>query len=199
MGKRSFGRSNAFVKGEGIMLEIRFHGRGGQGAVTCTELIAKAAIAEGKYAQAFPSFGAERRGAPVTAFLRISDIPIRIRQNIYEPDVVVVLDPTLLGPSVTKGLKKDGFIITNSPKTPTEVKKEYNFEQKVATIDATKIALDTIRLPITNTTMLGAVIKATQIVNLEALVEVLKERFGRLAERNQKAMERAFRETKLTE
>ncbi|HEC49808.1 MAG TPA: pyruvate synthase, partial [Candidatus Desulfofervidus auxilii] len=80
------------------MLEIRFHGRGGQGAVTCTELIAKAAIAEGKYAQAFPSFGAERRGAPVTAFLRVSDRPIRIRQNIYEPDVIVVLDPTLLGP-----------------------------------------------------------------------------------------------------
>ena len=179
------------------MLEIRFHGRGGQGAVTCTELIAKAAIAEGKYAQAFPSFGAERRGAPVTAFLRVSDRPIRIRQNIYEPDVIVVLDPTLLGPGVSKGLKKNGFIITNSPKTPTEVKKEYDFKQKVATVDATKIALDTIRLPITNTTMLGAVIRATQIVSLESLAEVLEERFGRLAKRNQQAMERAFTETKI--
>ncbi len=180
------------------MLEVRFHGRGGQGAVTCTELVAKAAIAEGKYAQAFPSFGAERRGAPVMAFLRVSDEPIRIRQKIYEPDVVVVLDPTLLGlASVVEGLKENGLIIANSPKTPQELQKEYGFKQKVATVDATKIALDTLRLPITNTTMLGALVKATQVVSMEALIEALKERFGRLAERNRLAMERAFQETKI--
>ena len=180
------------------MLEVRFHGRGGQGAVTCTELVAKAAIAEGKYAQAFPSFGAERRGAPVMAFLRVSDEPIRIRQKIYEPDVVVVLDPTLLGlPSVVEGLKEDGLIIANSPKTPQELQKEYGFKQKVATVDATKIALDTLRLPITNTTMLGALVKVTQVVSMEALTEALQGRFGRLAERNRIAMERAFQETKM--
>ncbi|MCD6320444.1 MAG: pyruvate ferredoxin oxidoreductase subunit gamma [Candidatus Desulfofervidaceae bacterium] len=182
------------------MLEIRFHGRGGQGAVTCAELVAKAAIAEGKYAQAFPSFGAERRGAPVMAFLRVADEPIRLRQKIYTPDVVVVLDPTLLGlPSVVEGLKEDGLIITNASKSPETIKKEYGFKQKVAAVDATKIALDTLRLPITNTTMLGALIKRTQIVGMEALSEALEERFGRLAERNKAAMERAFKEIKIME
>jgi len=182
------------------MLEIRFHGRGGQGAVTCTELVAKAAIAEGKYAQAFPSFGAERRGAPVMAFLRVADKPIRLRQKIYTPDVVVVLDPTLLGlPSVVEGLKEDGLIITNATKSPEEIQKEYGFKQKVAAVDATKIALDTLRLPITNTTMLGALIKATKIVGIEALSEALVDRFGRLAGRNKAAMEKAFKETKIME
>jgi pyruvate ferredoxin oxidoreductase gamma subunit len=180
------------------MLEIRFHGRGGQGAVTCAELMAKAAIAEGKCAQAFPSFGAERRGAPVMAFLRISDGPIRIRQQIYEPDVVVVLDPTLLRlAGVFEGLKKEGIIIINSPQSPEVVQKEYKFKQEVASVDATKIALDTLRLPITNTTMLGAVVKATKIVKMESLAQALEGRFGRLAERNKKAMEKAFEETKL--
>ncbi|MDL1956679.1 MAG: pyruvate ferredoxin oxidoreductase subunit gamma [Candidatus Desulfofervidus auxilii] len=182
------------------MLEIRVHGRGGQGAVTCTELIAKAAIAEGKYAQAFPSFGPERRGAPVMAFIRVSDVPIRVRQRIYKPDVIVVLDDSLLGlPGVIDGLKENGVIVVNSPKSPEELKKEYKFKQKVATVDATKIALDTLRVPITNTTMLGALVKATDVVSIEALAETLKERFGRLAQRNQEAMERAFNETKIME
>ncbi len=182
------------------MLEVRFHGRGGQGAVTCTELIAKAAIAEGRYAQAFPSFGAERRGAPVMAFLRVDEGPIRMRQKIYEPDVVVVLDPTLLSlPSVKEGLKDKGLVVANYHKLPQDLQKEFGFKQRVATVDATKIALDILRLPITNTTMLGALVKATNLVGLEALFEALEERFGRLAERNRAAMERAFNETKVME
>jgi len=182
------------------MLEIRIHGRGGQGAVTCTELVAKAAIAEGKYAQAFPSFGPERRGAPVMAFIRVANKPIRVRQKIYKPDVIVVLDDSLLGLSgVIDGLKEDGIIIVNSSKSPEELKNEYKFKQKIATVDATKIALDTLRVPITNTTMLGALIKATNVVSIEALKDAIKERFGRLAERNQEAMENAFKETKIME
>lgn len=105
------------------MIEIRFHGRGGQGAVTSAELLALAAIEEGKYAQAFPSFGPERRGAPVLAFCRISDEPIKIRANIYEPDIVVVLDASLLKiVNVASGLKPEGILVTTSNNSPEKVK-----------------------------------------------------------------------------
>src|SRR3990170_311735 len=105
------------------LIEIRFHGRGGQGSVTCAELLALAAIGEGKYAQAFPSFGPERRGAPVVAFCRISDQPIRIRANVYEPDIVMVLDSTLLKlVNVAAGMKQKGLIVTTSQDTPEKVR-----------------------------------------------------------------------------
>ncbi|MBI4188556.1 MAG: pyruvate ferredoxin oxidoreductase subunit gamma [Chloroflexi bacterium] len=183
------------------LLEIRWHGRGGQGAVTSAELVARAAINEGKYAQAFPSFGPERRGAPVLAFNRIhNDQPIRIRAEITEPDVVVVLDPGLLSVSkVTSGLKDNGIIIINTKKTAGQLRTELALKGRMATVDATKIARELLGVPIVNTTMIGALLKVTNIVKLESLTEPLEARFGRLAERNFKAMTRAYQETLIGE
>jgi pyruvate ferredoxin oxidoreductase gamma subunit len=178
------------------LIEIRWHGRGGQGAVTSTELLAQAAISEGKYAQAFPSFGPERRGAPVQAFNRIdSKAPVRIRADITEPDVVVVLDPSLLDKvNVTSGLKKGGPVIINTRKTAKEIKKEFGIKYPVATVNATKIAREVLGVPIVNTTVLGAVIKLTGIVKKESVHAPLEKRFGRLGERNIQAMETAYKE-----
>ncbi len=183
------------------LIEIRWHGRGGQGAVTSAELIAQAAISEGKYAQAFPSFGPERRGAPVQAFNRIdSREPVRIRADIYEPDVVVVLDPGLLSiVNVTSGLKKNGMVIINTRKTASQIKSEFNMKHPVVTVNATKIAREQLGVPIVNTTMLGALIKATGAINKESILAPLEKRFGRLGERNIKAMETAYKEAVIEE
>lgn len=183
------------------IIEIRWHGRGGQGAVTSAELIARAAIDEGKYAQAFPSFGPERRGAPVLAFDRISDnAPIRIRSEIIEPDVVVVLDPSLLRiVNVTSGLKEKGILVLNTRRSLEDIAPEFSGKWKVATVNATKIARELLGVPIVNTTMLGAVLKATGAVKSESLFEPLKDRFGRLAERNINAMKTAYDETRIKE
>ncbi|HOJ52532.1 MAG TPA: pyruvate ferredoxin oxidoreductase subunit gamma [Syntrophales bacterium] len=179
------------------MIEIRWHGRGGQGAVTSVELLALAAIAEGKYAQGFPSFGPERRGAPVMAFNRVADKPIKIRSGIYEPDVVVVLDPSLMGlVNVLEGLKKEGLLIVNTAKSPEEIRKQLNYQGRMATVDATTIAREELGVPIANTTMIGAVIKATGVVSVDAVKEPVEERFGRLADRNIKAMKRAYQNLK---
>jgi len=183
------------------LLEIRWHGRGGQGAVTSAELLARAAISEGKYAQAFPSFGPERRGAPVLAFDRVdARKPVRVRADIAEPDVVVVLDPGLLPiANVTSGLKKDGLVIINTRKTTAEIRSEFGIKGKLATVDATKIAREKLGVPIVNTTMLGALIKATGVVKLESLKEPIEKRFGRIAERNITAMKQAFEDTIIEE
>ena len=182
------------------MIEVRFHGRGGQGAVTSAELVALAAIAEGKYAQAFPSFGPERRGAPVQAFVRISDEPIRIRAEIHKPDAVVVLDPGLLRiVNVTSGLKENGTAIINTKRSAVDIKSEFGIEQRLATVDATTIARDTLGVPITNTTMVGALVKATELVKLDSMIEPLRHRFDRLAERNIKAMKSAYEQTLIKE
>jgi len=183
------------------IIEIRWHGRGGQGAVTSAELLARAAISEGKYAQAFPSFGPERRGAPVLAFVRISTKePIRIRAEIAQPDVVVVLDPGLLTiANVTSGLKENGIAVINTKKSAEQLRKEFGIKGSVATVDATNIARETLGVPITNTTMIGAVLRAAGVVKLESLIEPLNDRFGRLAERNIKAMQRAYEETLIKE
>lgn len=179
------------------MLEIRWHGRGGQGAVTSAELLARAAIDEGKYAQAFPSFGPERRGAPVMAFDRVSDnAPIRIRAEITEPDVVAVLDSTLLHVvDVTSGLKASGTLIINTARPIEEVAAEYENKWRLALIDATKIAKELLGVNIVNTTILGALLKASGVVKVDSLIEPLNDRFGRLAERNIEAMKKAFQET----
>jgi pyruvate ferredoxin oxidoreductase gamma subunit len=179
---------------EKSLTEIRWHGRGGQGAVTSTELLAQAAVSEGKYAQAFPSFGPERRGAPVQAFNRIdTKAPVKIRADITEPDVVVVLDPSLLDKvKVTAGLKKGGPVIINTRKTAKEIKSEFGIKYPVATINANKIAREVLGVPIVNTTMLGAVIKITGIIKKESIHAPLEKRFGRLGERNIKAMETAY-------
>ena len=182
------------------ILEIRWHGRGGLGAVTSAELVARAAISEGKYAQSFPSFGPERRGAPVIAFLRISNEFIRTRTPIDEPDVVVVLDPGLLhAVDVTSGLKKSGKIVINSRKPPTELKSEFGFQWPVAAVNATAIAKETIGVPITNTAVIGALLKVTEAVKLDSVVEQLHERFGARASGNIEAMKRACQETVIEE
>jgi pyruvate ferredoxin oxidoreductase gamma subunit len=184
----------------GNMLEVRWHGRGGMGAVTAGELLAKAAIREGKYAQSFPNFGSERRGAPVMAFLRISDEAIRIRTNVYNPDVVVVLDPTLARiVDITAGLKDDGVIIINSAKSAAQIVTEFGFKCRVATVNATRIAREAIGLPITNTTMIGAFMKVTGAVGYASVEEELKERFGKRADGNIAAMKQAYSETVIKE
>jgi len=186
---------------EKSLIEIRWHGRGGQGAVTSAELLAQAAISEGKYAQAFPSFGPERRGAPVQAFNRVDkQEPVRIRADITDPDFVVVLDPSLLGKvNVTSGLKKDGVVIINTKKTINEIKSEFKISYHIATVNATKIAREVLGVPIVNTTMLGAVIKVTDIIKKESAHAPLEKRFGRLGERNIKAMETAYEQVAIEE
>jgi len=182
------------------LLEIRWHGRGGLGAVTSAELVARAAINEGKYAQSFPSFGPERRGAPVIAFLRISDEFIRTRTAIDEPDIVTVLDPGLLRVvDAASGLKTDGKIIINSRKSPAELKSEFGYKWPVAAVDATKIARETIGMPITNTAMIGALLRVTEAVKLDSVVDQLHERFGARAAGNIEAMKRAYKETVIEE
>ena len=181
--------------------EIRWHGRGGQGAVTSAELVAQAAISEGKYAQAFPSFGPERRGAPVLAFNRINpDEPIRRRAEVDQPDVVLILDPSLLSIlNATAGLKEGGTVIINTRKSAEQVRKDFGIKARLALVDADTIAQESLGVNIVNTTMLGAMIKATRVISPESMKEPLEKRFGRLAERNIKAMERAIKETKIGE
>ncbi len=181
------------------MIEIRFHGRGGQGAVTSAELMAQTAIGSGKYAQAFPSFGPERRGAPVTAFLRISDQPIRIREKVYTPNVVVVLDPTVM--NVTKvdaGLADSGFLIINSAHPVEGIRKQYGFKQTIATVDALSIALEVLKVPITNTVMMGALSKVMGVATPDQVREPLLHRFGpALGPKNLEAFQRAYDTTKV--
>jgi len=178
------------------MFEIRLHGRGGQGAVTSAELVAEAAINEGKYAQAFPSFGPERRGAPVRAFIRVDTEPIRLRNEVEEPDVVMVLDPTLTSVvNVLEGLKDKGIVIVNTSKSGAEIKKELGIQCRVATVNATKIASETIGRPIANTTMIGALVKTTGLIDVGSLREVFAHRFGKLGEKNFASCKRAFEET----
>ena len=166
--------------------------------MTSAELLALAAISEGKYAQAFPSFGPERRGAPVVAFCRISDEPIRIRANISEPDIVVVLDASLLKiVNVAAGLKPQGVLVTTSKDDAAKVKEQLKLKQRLAVVDAAKIAMEVLGLPITNTTLLGSLVKAVEVVKKESFVHPLKERFGRIAEKNLSAFERAYQTTVL--
>ncbi len=185
------------------MLEIRFHGRGGQGAVTSAELLALAAIEEGKVAQSIPAFGPERRGAPVLAFARISppDEPIRVRTPVTRPDVSVVLDSGLLRVvDVTEGMKEGGLLIINSSKSPEELRAEFDLKDyPMALVDATSIAREVLGLPITNTTMVGALVRATGVVEVDSLVGPFNERFGRLAEKNLEVMRRAYEETRVEE
>ena len=183
------------------MLEIRFHGRGGQGAVTSAELLATAAISKDIYAQAFPSFGPERRGAPVVAFCRLDDKKINIRAKVYNPDTVIVLDPGLLSLiNPTEGMKEGGTLVLNSKKTPEEIRDEYGFDSRIVAVDANKIALEELGRPIVNTTMLGAFLKSTDLLSVKDIEKPLMERFGeKLGPRNMRALERAYREAKIKE
>ena len=160
------------------MKEIRWHGRGGQGAVTAAEVLAIAAFKDGKFSQAFPHFGVERRGAPVMAFTRIDNKFIRLREHVYNPDYVVVLDPTLISAvDVTQGLKQDGMIIINTTKSADEIKQKIGKDYTVRVVDATNIALEVIGKPFVNMPMLGAFAKATGVVSINSVQEAIREKF----------------------
>lgn len=181
-------------------MEICWHGRGGQGVVTASEILAETVVGEDKYVKAFPEFGPERMGAPIRAFTRISEKPIRMHTQIYEPDVVVVLDGTLIGKvDVAKGLKKGGIILANYPGTPEELKRILKTDAECHTINATKISTEEIGRPVANTSMLGALVRLRPIVSYEALESQIKEKFsGKLNEKaikaNVSALARAYKE-----
>jgi 2-oxoacid:acceptor oxidoreductase gamma subunit (pyruvate/2-ketoisovalerate family) len=177
------------------LYEIRFHGRGGQGAWTASLLLAQAGLLEEKQIQSFPAFGPERAGAPMTAFTRISNKPIQIHSSVYEPDMVVVLDPTLLGPVVAEGLKPLSKVIVNTTESPAAVKKKIGVENETWVVDATGMAMRILGLNITNTAVLGAVVKASGIVKLESVLTVVKERFqGKVRDQNLEVIESAYKE-----
>ena len=180
---------------EAVLKEIRIHGRGGQGSVTAAEVLAHAAFIEGKWVQAFPYFGAERRGAPVKAFARISSAPLLIHSQVYCPDYVIVLDPYMYKVvDVTEGLKEDGVIVMNTKRKPGELGLE---GWRVATVDATGIALElnllVAGLPVVNSSVLGAFAKASGEVKLESVLQAIKETWsGGAGEKNARATELAY-------
>jgi pyruvate ferredoxin oxidoreductase gamma subunit len=161
------------------MIEVRWHGRGGQGAKTASQFLGEAALDTGKYIQAFPEYGPERAGAPMKAFTRISEQPMTIHSSVTNPDIVVVIDATLIGAvDVTEGLGDNGILLVNTDKTPEEIRKELKFSKgKVGTVDATKIALDTLKIPMPNMPMLGALLKVNSLVNIDELTERVKAKF----------------------
>lgn len=187
------------------LIEIRWHGRGGQGAKTASLLLADAAFNTGKYIQGFPEYGPERMGAPITAYNRISDKPITIHSNIYEPDYVVVVDDTLLSSvPVTAGLKEEGALVINTTKSPEELRKllkDYN--GAIYTIDARKVSEEALGKYFPNTPMLAAIVKVSGIMSDEALLEDMKNSFKHkfakkpeVIEGNMKALELALKEVR---
>jgi len=181
-----------------MLIEVRFHGRGGQGVVTAADFLAVAGFKEGYYTLSFPTFGAEKRGTPVASFLRISEEPIVVRDEIYYPDYVVVLDPSVFeAVNVISGLKDNGMLIANYPKGPEDLKAVIGRNVRVATINATKLAIKILGRPITNTAMVGAFAGATGILKLETLKETAEEIFeGSLAEKNKQLIEEAYNHMK---
>ena len=185
------------------VLEIRWHGRGGQGAKTASLLLADVAFNTGKYVQGFPEYGPERMGAPITAYNRISEIPIRVHSNIYDPEYVVVVDETLLeAVDVTKGLKKEGAIVINSAKTPDEIRPMLKgYEGRVYTIDARKISVAALGKYFPNSPMLAAIVKVTGIMDDESFLAEMegsyKHKFASKPEviaGNMKALEVSLKE-----
>jgi len=187
------------------MIDIRLHGRGGQGVMTSSYLIAEAALLEDKYVHAFPTFGPERSGAPIAAFARISDEIFYVKTEVYEPDIVVVQDPSLLSQiDVTSGLQEGGIILINTDdpnKDSVKAIKEKRPDAKISTINATKIAKEEIGLSVTNTAILGALCKITDnsIIELKMLEKAIQNRFkgkGAIAEKNIRAIKRSYTEVK---
>ena len=180
------------------LTEIRWHGRGGQGVVTAGKLLAEAALETDQYFQAFPDYGPERMGAPIRAFTRLSDEPITIHSQIDTPNVVLVLDPTLLrSVPVADGLAEDGVLVVNTLLSPEEVREVTGFQTgKVFTVDASHIAIEEMGREITNTPMLGALYQATGLISLEALSQELQAWFEKkipekAIQANIRAMQRA--------
>ena len=178
------------------MIEIRIHGRGGQGSVTAAELLAVAAFDDGREAQAFPAFGVERRGAPVLAFCRIDSEPIRIRSQIYQPDYVIVQDPTLMDTvDVLSGVKPDGTVLINTEHAAADLKLDTT--ARVVTFPATQIALETLGRPIMNTAIMGAFAGISGAISFEAIERSIRHRFpGELGEKNVQAARKAYELTK---
>jgi pyruvate ferredoxin oxidoreductase gamma subunit len=191
-----------YLRGFDLDKELCWHGRGGQGVVTANEILADTAIREGKYVKAFPEFGPERMGAPIRAFTRISTDPIRVHSQVYEPDIVIVLDPTLVGKvKITAGLKKDSVILANYPGTPKELQDALQTSAKCYAVDATKISTEEIGRPMANTSMLGALVKISQMVSFGSLEDQMTSKFtGKLPDKvivkNLSALKRAFTEVK---
>ena len=185
------------------LTEIRWHARGGQGAVTAAKLLAETALSQGRYFQAFPEYGPERMGAPIQAFTRISSEPIHIRSSIANPEIVVVLDPTLLkAVDVTSGMHTDGILIVNTDDEPKAIRKAMGLKGRtIFTVNATRIAQETIGRPIPNTPMMGALVKATDMMPIENLTDYVRKSFGKkfseeIIEGNVRAVERAYAEVK---
>jgi len=179
------------------MLEIRIHGRGGQGAVTAAQILAISAFYDGKESQAFPKFGVERRGAPVEAFCRIDTQKINVRSQVYTPDLLMVLEPSLLeAVDVTAGLKSGANIIVNTTKPITD--KKYS-KFKVSIVDASKIALDIFKADIVNTAILGAFSKVTGVVSIDAINKAIEDRFAgrqKIIDMNKEAVKQVFEQVK---
>jgi len=187
------------------IIEIRWHGRGGQGAKTAALLFADAALSEGKYIQAFPEYGPERMGAPVQSFNRISDDPITLHCGISNPKYVVVLDPTLMSSvDVLAGVPDDGMIVINTSKSPDEIRSSLkNKKVKTFTVDASRIAKETMGRDIPNTPMLGAMAAATGLLNYERLLKDLEQKLSKkfaskkeIIAGNLNAVKRAYEEVK---
>jgi pyruvate ferredoxin oxidoreductase gamma subunit len=186
------------------MIEIRWHGRGGQGAKTAAQFLAEAALETGKHIQAFPEYGPERAGAPIRSFTRIDDSPVNVHSPVTNPEMVVVIDPTLLeSVPVIEGLGEEGVLLVNSHQEPKAIREKLTFNKgKVATVDATKISLDTLGIPMPNTPMLGALLKVESIVSLDSLIEQVKHKFiKKIGEEktnaNIEGIRRAYEEVKI--
>ena len=186
----------------GEMTEIRWHARGGQGAKTAATLVAAVALEEGKFSQGFPDYGPEREGAPIRGYTRISDEPVRVHSAIYAPDIVVVLDPSLLESiDVTEGLKPGGIVLINSDQGPAALREKLGLtDAKVYTVDATQISIDEIGRPIPNTPMMGALMSIMPILKLETILADVEKKFKSKGEQivqgNFRAIRRAFEEVK---
>ena len=185
------------------MTEIRWHARGGQGAKTAATLVAGVALEEGKYSQGFPDYGPEREGAPIRGYTRISEGPIRVHSAVYNPDIVVVLDATLLDSvDVTEGLKPGGTVLVNSPDKPAAIRERLGLKdgQVLYTVDASRIAMEEIGRPIPNTPMMGALMKVMPILKLETILSDMEKKFRSKGERivqgNFRAIRRAFEEVR---
>ena len=183
------------------LTEIRWHGRGGQGAVTAAKMVAELALGEGRYFQAFPEYGPERSGAPIVAFTRVSDAPIQVYSGVEHPQIVVVLDSSLMKVvDVTKGAPDDAIVLVNSERSPAQLRRDTGFAgTRLFTIAATRIAVETIKRAIPNTPMVGALTRITGLFDIDDVVAFLREDFGkkfppRVVEGNIAAITRSYKE-----
>lgn len=189
---------NKTMKMHKDIFEVIFHARGGQGAKVAAEIIAQAAVKEGKFVQAFPQFGPERSGAPTKTYVRISDSEIRTHEPITDPDVVLVLDETILdSEAVAENLGKDGFLIINSKKTADELKSKVNFEGKIYPIDANGISMEIVGQPRPNTVILGKFVQVTEAVKMPSVIaefeKIFLDKIGKEATtKNMQAIEKAY-------